>query len=361
MSLTNDYDLVYIGSSPISIIDAASQKSHYKKILIIENKPFIGGSWSLINVFGYKNVENAIHYFLPNKRGINFMKNVLGWNIIHTKSKYRVINKKILNSQIYKYDNPLGKIFSKLINNGFIGLLNLDFLINIFKKSFYLKNGSKEIMKFCNKVIQEDKIDILYNYNVEKIFIDSTNSNVEIKIRNIADKSTDIRNINSKKINLTHGLKIDQIYGDKGNIKFDHLIELRPHIHLLIRDDEKKFNELIFDNNKIIKYIHEVSNYLDEEIKNNNKIYILALKPEIINNKENVKNILNEMRKYQVISPNYKYIDHVWTNIYLPQLIDDDLFKIKNKYNNQVEVMLTENFSKAIELYQSRWYERFKK
>ena len=66
------------------------------------------------------------------------------------------------------------------------------------------------------------------------------------------------------------------------------------------------------------------------------------------------------MRKYEVLSPDYQYIDHVWTNIYLPQLIDDDLFKVKNKYNNQVEVMLTENFSKAIELYQSRWYERFK-
>ena len=361
MSLKKNYDLVYIGSSPISIIDAASQKSNHKKILIIENKSFIGGSWSLINVFGYKNVENAIHYFLPSNKGIKFMKSVLGWNIINTKSKYRVINKKILNSQIYKYDNPFGKILSKITNNGLNEVFNLEFLKNIFNKSFYLKDGSKEIMKFCNKVIQEDNIDILYNYNVDKIFINSTNSNVEIKIRNIADNSIDKQNIISKKVNLTHGLKIDQIHGDKGNIKFEHLIELRPHIHFLIRDNKKKYNELIFDNNKFIKYIHEVSNYLDQEIKNDNKIYILALKPDVSNNKENIKNILDEMRKYEVISPDYEYIDHVWTNIYLPQLIDDDLFKVKNKYNNQIEGMLTENFSKAIELYQSRWYERFNK
>lgn len=361
MTLKKNYDLVYIGSSPISIIDAASQKSNNKKILIIENKPFIGGSWTLINVFGYKSVENAIHYFLPSNKGIKFMKSVLGWNIINTKSKYRVINKKIFNKQIYKYDNPIGRLFSKLTNNDFIGVFNLDFLKNIFNKSFYLKDGSKEIMKFCNKVIQEDKIDILYNYNVDKIFINSSNSNVEIKIRNLADKSTATQSINSKKVNLTHGLKIDQIHGDKGNIRFDHLNELRPHIHLLINDNKKKYDELIFDNNKFIKYIHEVSNYLDQEIRNDNKIYILALKPEVSNNKENIKKILNEMIKYEVISQNYEYIDHVWTNIYLPQLIDDDLFKIKKKYSNQVEVMLTENFSKAIELYQSRWYERFKK
>ena len=125
---------------------------------------------------------------------------------------------------------------------------------------------------------------------------------------------------------------------------------------------KKKYNELIFDNNKYIKYIHEVSSYLDHSNDLiNKKIYILALRPNISNNKDNIKHILNEMIEFNALSNDFEYISHKWTDVYLPELTDEDLFKIKSKYSNQVQIMLTENFSKAIELYQKRWYESFRK
>ena len=68
MNENNIYDYIYIGSSPLAIIDAASKKIKNKNILLIENKSYIGGSWASLNIFGYKEVENAIHYFLPSKK-----------------------------------------------------------------------------------------------------------------------------------------------------------------------------------------------------------------------------------------------------------------------------------------------------
>jgi len=363
MKQINDYDIIYIGSSPLSILDAACQKSQNKNVLIIENKSFIGGSWACVDIFGYKEVENAIHYFLPSYKGIKFMRDVLKWNIVNSNNKFRVLNKKIFYKQIFKYDNPIGKIISKFTNREINKIFSISFLQNLFNSSYYLEKGSKEIIKFCKKIIKDDNIDILYQYNIENININSNSSNVNILIKDLKPKGKNSKiSINTKKINLTHGLKIKKIEGDKGSIKFKPLIEPRPHIHLLVKDNQKLFNELIFDNNKYIKYIHEVSNYIDSQSDlNGEKIYILALKPEIINNKDNILNILKEMENYNVLSNKYEYIDHQWTDVFLPELTDEDLIKVKQKYQNQVEIMLTENFSKAIELYQSRWYERFSK
>ncbi len=360
MNENNIYDYIYIGSSPLAIIDAASKKIKNKNILLIENKSYIGGSWASLNIFGYKEVENAIHYFLPSKKGIQFMKNNLKWNIVRSNSKYRVLNKKIFNKKIYKYDNPIGKIMSKILDRNFINILSLKFIFNLFNKSYYLSNGSKEIIRFCKNIINEDKIDILYEHEVENIFINTQKSHVELKIKNLKNSKEFF--IKSRILNITHGLKISEIDGDKGKIKFNPLIELRPHIHLLVKEKTKKFDELIFDNNKFIKYIHEVSQYLDKDTKsiNDEKIYILALRPEIINNIENIKNIINEMLKINVLTSNHKYVDHIWTDIYLPELSDNDLQSIDQKYNQQIQIMLTENFSKSIELYHSRWYERFR-
>ena len=66
------------------------------------------------------------------------------------------------------------------------------------------------------------------------------------------------------------------------------------------------------------------------------------------------------MLKINVLTSNHKYVDHIWTDIYLPELSDNDLQSIDQKYNQQIQIMLTENFSKSIELYHSRWYERFR-
>ncbi len=360
MTQDNLYDYIFIGSSPLAIIDAASKIKKNKKILIIENKSYIGGSWACIDIFGYKDVENAIHYFLPSKKGIKFMKNNLKWKVVSSNSKYRVLNKKIFNKNIIKYDNPIGKILSKIFNGNFKSLFSLKFILNLFNKSYYLSRGSKDIITFCKKVIKEDKLDILFEHEVKNIFINTRDSQVELTIINQKNKNKFL--IKSKILNITHGLKIKEIDGDNGKIIFDPLVELRPHLHLLVSDKIKKFDELIFDNNKFIKYIHEVSQYLEQHTSsiNDNKIYILALKPEIINNKDNISKIINEMQKNNVLTKDHKYIDHVWTDIYLPELSDNDLQSIDHKYNHYIQIMLTENFSKSIELYHTRWYERFR-
>ena len=104
-----------------------------KKVLVIDSNNFINGSWSTIDIFGFKEVENAIHYFLPSRKALNYMKNILKWNVVKSNQKYRVLKYSFFNSNLLKYDNFVGKIISKIYNEGLFKIFNLTFFFKLEK------------------------------------------------------------------------------------------------------------------------------------------------------------------------------------------------------------------------------------
>ena len=94
-----DYDVIFLGTGIISILEAVYQERCGKKVLMIDKDTDIGGAWRPIDIFNLKDVENAIHYFLYDGDALPFMRNNLGWDIIKTENKLRLLgvfsNKKI--------------------------------------------------------------------------------------------------------------------------------------------------------------------------------------------------------------------------------------------------------------------------
>ena len=72
MQSSNFYDVVIIGTSPIFMIEAIYQSNMGKKVLMVDEENSVGGAWKSLNIFNFKDVENAIHYLLPNKKAIKF-------------------------------------------------------------------------------------------------------------------------------------------------------------------------------------------------------------------------------------------------------------------------------------------------
>ena len=81
------YDKILIGSGIIFILEAIHLKFLGKKVLILEKKEDLGGAWKPLNLFGISNLENAIHYFLPNDEAISFIKNCLKLEVVKKKKK----------------------------------------------------------------------------------------------------------------------------------------------------------------------------------------------------------------------------------------------------------------------------------
>ena len=349
MKLKKKYDFVFIGSSPLSILQSIYYSKIGKDVLIVEKNKYIGGAWTTLNLFGFSGVENAIHYFLPSLKAREFIENFLKLKILNSQKKIRILKKPFLVKINFHYDSIFGKIITKFQSNNFFDLFSKNFLFTLFHKSYYLKNGSKDLINILKKLLKKQNIKILFNHEIKKIYINSKNNSVKLSL------SGKIKKIITNKINITHGAKIDNIYGDRGNIKIKHLNELRPCLHLHIKDKQKLIiDELIFNDDKIIKYVHDITNYCNKKIKNQ-KVLVLALHENIKNIKSVINNIEQKLKDNNMIAQKSKILEYKWTDIYLPQLSDNHLKNLSKRYPKNIKYMLTDNFTLGIQIYHDNW------
>jgi hypothetical protein len=320
------YDYILFGSSPLVIFHAAYLISKKYKIVIFDNKSSIGGAWSTISLKNFKNVENAIHYFLEYDSESDFLTKNLKLNIVKVKKK-----KIIENHKIYSY----------------------------FNKSFYLKYGQVELENVVKKIIKKYKIKIIKNTQVEKIIINTKNNFVFIKVKNNKTKNNKL--YFAKKILVTSGLKINNICYDHNKYLIYNRRLYRPTVHLVIDNihESKYYGELIFKNSYLIKYVHDVTPYaknksLTLKKKKNLSILVIALRHHIKFNKGIYNKILKVLKK-SLLNDRVKIIEHKWNDIFLPPIPIYELNRIKKKFSNFIEIMYTENFITTVKKYNKIW------
>ena len=87
------FDCLCIGTSLIISLEAIHQRKLGKDVLMVDSSNSFGGAWKTIEIDGIKDVENAIHYFTPNEKGISFLKRKLKWPIEKSKGKFQYFKK----------------------------------------------------------------------------------------------------------------------------------------------------------------------------------------------------------------------------------------------------------------------------
>lgn len=361
-------DCILIGTSPICLMEACYQVANGKKVAMVDSNNRIGGAWSPINLFGLHDVENAIHYFLQCPIAFEFMRNTLGWKVVESEKKYRVFEKPFLGIKKMPYDNIIGRIICRFLYENKTGNSLKRFLSAFiftlktpFRSSMYVKYGSAEIINSMVKIIDQYQLRPILNSYVKDVQIMHSENLVYIKVFDKSGSSESI--IRGKKIYLTHGTKIDKIGGDLGEIVLDNKIYPRPAVHILVNDPTPDtIHELIFMNNPLIKYVHDITQYTREaaNLKGKKKIFVLALKPEVIEYPKLYDDILYLCKKNGMVGENAYLEDFKWWDVFLPSLEDSDLREVANKYQPMVEWISTENFTKGIGINAERWSTVFK-
>ena len=357
----NHYDYVIIGSSIIAILEAVYLDREGKSVLIIDESDKIGGAWKCLDLFNLHNVENAVHYLLNDKEGIKFMKSNLKWNIVKSKNKYRVFKLPLVGYIKLQYDGTLSRILDKLINKTILAkkenkLFNIKkFILDSFERdhyqSFYIENGSPEILKKTELLLKNSSIKIAFNTVIEKVVIDEKNNSVMCDLGN--------NRVTTEKIVFTHGSKINRLEYSKGRYEINKNVHPRPALHLLINDNSNyDFKQCIFVKDSHIKYIHDITEYTDEseQLKAaNKKLFVLALQHDIKEDKTQYNAIFSKMIKSKIIGDKSILISSHWSDIYLPELYDEDLYNLKETFKKNIEILRTENFSRGIGYYSQRW------
>jgi len=356
-------DCIFIGTSPIFIMEASYQISLGKSVLMIDNKDRIGGSWAPVDIFGLHDVENAIHYFLQDPTGFAFMKDVLGWDIITSEKKTRVFDKPCMGIASVSYDNLWGRMVSEYRYGGasfFSAIFNT--LKTADRTSVYIGGGSVEIMNYVKRLIEKFHVNILLSTQISDINIDHDNELVSVTVANIKDESAP-RTLKGRKLFVSHGTQLDKLDGTKGELVLKNQLHPRPAAHILVKDKSaQNVHELIFMDNPLIKYVHDVTQFTREgtSMSGKQRVLVFALQHEVNEYPELYQDILNLCIQGGILGKDATLVDSHWWDIYLPTLGDKDLIEVNDKYHPMVEWLSTENFTKGIGLRSAKWLSALK-
>ena len=78
---TVDFDYVFVGSSPISLIEALYRSYTGARVLVLEADTTIGGSWKAIDICGVPSVDMGCHQIGQDPKLRNFLENRLGCHL----------------------------------------------------------------------------------------------------------------------------------------------------------------------------------------------------------------------------------------------------------------------------------------
>ncbi len=140
-----DFDVVVVGTSPFSMLEALYRYHAGNRVLIVERSGECGGAWKSINICGIPNVDLGCHLIGRDPELLDFFKDYLGCKMV-------------------SMDNPHVFFDSDVCQNG-----------------FYPSRGCHEMIENLEKLVLSTAIDLRLNTSIESVWIDPETAIATVK------------------------------------------------------------------------------------------------------------------------------------------------------------------------------------
>ncbi len=352
------YDSAFIGSGVISILEAIHLAHQGQRVVMIDKGSQIGGVWTPIELFGLTNVENAVHYFLPNPPAFQFMQKALGWQVEISPQKYRIYSRSWLGIRRLPYDSRLGRCLSlweEYVKSP-TGSLSSTFkdcwksLIEKRAPSTYIRGGTPEIFQSVVRLLAKSKVEIKLSTEIRQIFVDHGQQKVQL--------TTSQGPISAGKLFITHGSRLQEVHSTKGIHAVEEQHHPRPALHLLIQDNSPAdILEAIYVADPLIKYAHDITRFTNEAptLMGKKKLFVLALQMNCQESPSLIHEVFEKMKQSGVIGKDSVLEASKWWNIHLPTLDDAILAELEQKFSPCICTLKTEDFTAGIAYRAPTW------
>jgi hypothetical protein len=354
------YDRIYIGTGVISVLDAVHHSRLGQSVLMIDNGLGMGGAWRSLDAFGLHDVENAIHYLLPEREAVKFMRDVLGWRVEKSPRKYRIFALQLFGRVKVPYDSLVGRAMGRALENGGTGHL-LRLLAELPRAwrevageprdpSYYVEGGSPEILSKTEKLLELSQVETEFATEVRRMRMDPATSDI------VLETSSGERR--ARAATISHGLKLTELDGLHGRLDITQQVHPRPAAHLLVHDDAApSIYEAVFTGDPLIKYAHDVTRFTREgrSVIGKLKVIVLALRHQVKESDGIYAQIFDKLRWGGMVGPKASLEDAFWSDVFLPTIDDNDLSTISAAFGGRVDYLRTENSSAGIGYYAPRW------
>lgn len=330
--MTN-FDNVFIGTGPISVIDACIKKKEGAKVLLIDKKDQVGGAWVSIPVGTFGRLEIGCHIWSYNKPAYQFLQNFLDLDLIELSPqpyflkgntrlvydhKHGVTSIKCVLRQLKGFD--FKGIKNHLLNNP-----ALRFPI-IPKKYLYPRGGARDLQNAIEQKIESFDIDTALNTTIKELVY---KNGVWELISNTGERWQ------SKKVVLTatSAVKTIQFEGEKLNLEHRYLNY--THFHIVIKGKmQKPCSYVRVLDHHIIHRISDITYQLEEKTEEDITVILVGVFDNQLPKNETDDRMVMLLMKYlsdkKFVSENAE-LKYAQKNKFKTTYIDPEQVKIINQ------------------------------
>jgi len=365
-TLARAYDTIFIGTSMISVLEAVYQSLCGKSVLMVDQQNEMGGAWVSLDLFGLHDVENAVHYLLPDPYASDFMRDVLTWEVIPSEGKYRVFPLPFGGCWKVPYDDAPGR-FVGTMKEALLRGKKSEVPLSLFRAlrqalfeprqpSYYVRGGAPEMLRKVKAILLASDVEVKYSTSIQRIHIDAE-SEQPVRV------SAGGEDVVSNTVVFTCGSRIRSLTGAFGAFPVEEKRQRRPAVHLLVRDESPPaMLECIFTADPLIKYAHDVTRFTRESacLAGRKKVLVLAVHEHVRQSDTIYQATLDKLKRVGMVGREAVLDDQHWQDVVLPGLDAADLRRLKAAFGSAVECLITENFARGVGHHARRWATRIR-
>ena len=370
------YDVVVVGSSPLSLIEATHYALQGKSVAIVERDDSIGGAWKTFELGNITNIDYGCHIINPVGAAYGFLRDAYKLDLIRMEPQPAIIaplyskpySMSSIKGPVYRLISAVSTVFKLLSRLKFkqaaIKTISLKNLIVDFSKNFfeivnqqeieyiYPKGGAVELLKKIADKAVNSGVKIISNTNVHTIKIDD----------GLCTVVADYRSIQSYKLVISSGSSLANLYVDGNKIEQKDLPRSFPHIFLNFKeksDAKNSFTYLYFQSHEFLDRINEITQYVDdkEHAIKTRKIMVMLSQYVDLNHmdEKKVNEIISLLQKYNFISQDVEILDCKKYDYAVNYRNVELLEYYKKVTNGVVDFIFTQNLAESIDLYADKW------
>jgi phytoene dehydrogenase-like protein len=357
------WNAIVVGTGIASILEAISLWCAGKRVLMIDSRPHIGGVWAPRAWHGLNDVQSAVHYFVHDDAGHEFMSETLQWDLDPVEDSwlilpkgYRVPLHSIAGRAIYPIAREWAAKAEKSIWRDFFFPVSTRLLSQCLSRknaSFFPRGGTPEIFRRIGNVLSRTDIELRLNTTVQRIEI-LESGRCEVALSNV-------ESLTAETVYISSQTDLKEISQEGENaIPIDSVRFRYPHVRLLLEDSNSpSFLQASFPAHFEFLHVNDVTRYVREANQLLGRFKLINVMCNSCWSNIDESFILRELKCARLVGSNAKVVmgERFWFDT--PVISDDTLDRIAYQSGFAVQTLKTENFCRAIGFYgKTRWKNR---
>lgn len=349
----NEFDYLIIGSNPILMLEALILGKLGFRVIIVETRGLLGGSWAPAEIFGAK-VDSGIHFLYRlsgrggSKEDYQFIGNLSGTRFVPL-SPQPTGDVKIgfASAPELSFGAPGQSLYS--IAKRVVRSIphNLDLIAGY--EYLYPQNGCAGWLTDITQSLQNFGVEILLNHSVNRLEANSrgvvatTSNGMEIQAS---------RSVVSARCNIEVGnsLSKDRISGDQVSVM--HLF------FLVLGTDPENLSMHKFNNDAIYFAASDLSHTAaTNSTSNKTRIISVAFSHGMREKNIDVHRVFRDLQVRKLVTAGASFSRHSFSTYSTINPDPDSVALLNEKFHGRIEFVLTNNLSRGLHQRLQKWKE----